>query len=155
MKHGETVRELPTDRGPPDDDPCRKGEHPSGRGRTVILTYNCRGFQSGKLDVQHMLHKHLPHIAIITETRLHARQTTTKLAKSGFPSYHTWHSANVHKTGGVMLLIHHSLSLACKILEHPTPRGVQGFLLHHTISPRDGTEVNLFSVYTPVSDRRR
>ena len=133
--HGETPLELPTDRGP-----------------TTLLTYNCRGLSTGKDDVTELLCKVTPHIAVVTETHLQRNQTGTKLAKSGFPGYSTWHSATDSSKGGVLLLLHHSISLTCKVDHHDAPASLRGYLLHSTITPPGGHPLTLFATYVPADD---
>jgi hypothetical protein len=51
-----------------------------------------------------------------------------------------------------MLLIHHSISLTSKIQEREVPEGLRGYMMHHTITPVTGAELNLFSIYTPMDN---
>ena len=124
-----------------------------GAGPTLtIATQNVRGIQSNKQDVLAVLNTHCPDILLVTETRLMQAHKHSKHARGGYDGYHSWVSSTPERKAGLLLLLHHSVTLSATVRHRSLPAHIQGYLMSTTITFPSSTPLELIGVYLPHDD---
>ena len=106
----------------------------SERSKTTLklATQNVRGIQANKQDILSILHERCPDVLMVTETRLTQAHKHSKHARNGYDGYHSWVSSTPVRKAGLLLLLHHTVTLSATVRHRPLPTEVQGYLMSTT-----------------------
>ena len=130
--------------------PCSS---PATGEQLVLLTHNCRGLKTNKEDVLAMLHKHAPHLAVLTETHTCPKQHSSRFARSGYTNYNSKLSSNHDRRGGILLLVNETIRSVSTIRYNPdTPADMHGYILHFVITMPSSNPLEVIGTYIPQND---
>ena len=148
---GGAVPPAPPTTHPPDAPPAPDNK-PAIHKFLRVLTHNVRGLYTRKQDTQDLLHRLAPHIAVLTETKLPHAQRRSSFARKGYTDFHTWVSCSDDRRAGVLMAIHHSITLTSPTEFDVVPVPLRGYVLPARITLPSSDPLLVIGMYVPSDD---